>query len=68
MHGALGHLVDGAGHHDRKAVADFDADLAAGHVHGDVAIDEPELVRDGRGRAGAAARGEGVTGAATFRS
>lgn len=40
VHCALRHFVHGPGHHDRETVADLDADLAARHVHGDVAIDE----------------------------
>src|SRR5690606_10858562 len=64
MHGAFGDLVDGAGHHDGEVVADLDADLAAGHVDGELAVDEAEFVRDGGGGARAAPGREGVAGAA----
>jgi len=61
---AFGDFVDRACHHDRKAIANFDADLSAWHMHGDFAVDEPELVGNGGRRARTAARRERVPGAA----
>ena len=53
-----------ARHADRVVVADFDRDLAAGHVHGDVAVAEADAVGDGCGGAAAGAGCEGVACAA----
>ena len=40
----VGHAGRRASHADCVVVADFDRDLAAGHVHGDVAIAEADAV------------------------
>ncbi len=60
----IGDAGGGAGHADCVIVADFDRDLTAGHVHGDVAIAEADAVRDGGRGAAAGAGGEGVACAA----
>ena len=64
VHVALGDFIDGTSHHDRKLVADFDADFTTRHMHGEVAIDETEAMSHGGAGATAAAGGEGVTGTA----
>ena len=61
MHVTFGDFVDGASHHDGKLVADFDADFTAGHVYGDVSIDQSETMGHGGAGATAAAGCEGVT-------
>ena len=60
----IGYAGGGAGHAHGEVVANLDRDLAAGHVHGDVAIAEADAVRDGCGGAAAGAGGEGVACAA----
>ena len=61
---AVGHLRDRAGHANRKIVADFDGNDAAGHVDGNLAVAQAEPVRHRRRRAAAAAARQRVTRAA----
>ncbi len=62
LHG--GDVCGGAGHPDGVVVADMDADLASGHVHGDVAVAQADSVGNGGCGAAAGAGGQGVAGAA----
>ena len=54
----------GASHADSKTVVNADCDLAAGHMHGNVAVAETYAVRYGGGRAAARTGREGVASAA----
>ena len=62
MHSALGNLIDRPGHHDRKSIADLDADLPSRHVNGDTSIHEAQAMGDGGRRTRAASGREGVAG------
>ncbi len=60
----IGDAGGGAGHAHGKVVANFNRDLTAGHVHGDVTVAEADAVCDGSGSATAGAGGEGIASAA----
>ena len=64
MEGAFERPFDGAGHEDFAVVGNLDVQLAAGHVDGDIAVHQAELVGGAGGRTRAAARGQRVAGAA----
>ena len=49
-----------SGHGNSEVCIDGNVELAAGHMDGDGGVAKPEFFSHGRGRAAAAARGQGV--------